>query len=445
MDENIDLSGSKILIIDDSAEDIGLMNRIFQKESFIISFATDKEQALRIARLSKPDLILLDVVLPDDDGFHICEALKEDPDTKSIPVVFVSGHSETHQIIKGFELGAVDYLSKPICVEELIARVSTHLRTQYLLKNRDKLVDEQREQAEHMRAILERVSDGIATVTSEGKILSINPAAVKLIGAEKSSELVKKPIFNYLSGEMRHEFIQFFENQRKRPGSEDPMLNQTKEVFVKRKDGDNIPVDLSVSALQHRLGIFVIVMHDASLHKQIEEELRRVSGLDPLTNIANRRRFSDAFAEDWGDAKRNQKSIGLVMIDIDFFKLYNDFYGHPQGDECLKAVASALKKLAHRPKDLVARYGGEEFIVSLPDTDKKGIEKVVQSMCLGVEALNIQHIKSEVSEHVTISVGAAVTIPKREDLPQSLIDAADAALYEAKEGGRNQVVIQVIE
>ena len=172
---------------------------------------------------------------------------------------------------------------------------------------------------------------------------------------------------------------------------------------------------------------------------ELTEKLRQLSSLDGLTGIANRRSFDDELARIWRRAQREGGSVSLVMIDIDHFKCYNDAYGHPAGDECLRRVAEVLRSNVNRPFDLAARYGGEEFAVLLPDTHGAGAEIVAEQMRALVESLGIPHCRSSANRAVTISCGVAVAAPTPDLEPASLIAQADRRLYEAKHAGRNRV------
>ena len=167
--------------------------------------------------------------------------------------------------------------------------------------------------------------------------------------------------------------------------------------------------------------------------------LQKLSSLDGLTGIANRRNFDETLNKEWNRAMRSEKSIGLLMLDIDFFKLYNDHYGHQGGDDCLKKVAKGLDSAIHRETDFLARYGGEEFSGILPDTDLNGSVKVAEEMRLAIKDLRIEHAKSTVSDLVSVSIGISAIIPQQGTDPKILIGAADQALYKAKEDGRDRV------
>jgi two-component system chemotaxis family response regulator WspR len=172
--------------------------------------------------------------------------------------------------------------------------------------------------------------------------------------------------------------------------------------------------------------------------RQQTRELRRLTGVDELTGLANRRSFNQAVAREWSRAARDGTSLSLLMVDIDHFKDYNDHYGHPRGDECLRRVAGALTGAVHRSGDSVARYGGEEFTVLLPHTGLPGAVAVAESLRSRVEALGLEHARSSAGGKVTISVGVASTVPSRTDSFDLLVEAADRATYEAKRAGRNR-------
>ncbi len=174
---------------------------------------------------------------------------------------------------------------------------------------------------------------------------------------------------------------------------------------------------------------------------ELTEQLRKLSVVDGLTGIANRRNFDEELTRIWRRAQREGAPVSLVLIDIDHFKKYNDHYGHLAGDDCLRRVAQALQHAVKRPFDLVARYGGEEFAVVLPDTGIPGAKRLAEEMRNAVEALDIAHAASPVSGRVTISSGAAAMAPEAGAQPDLLIAAADACLYEAKLAGRNRVVV----
>ena len=292
----------KVLIVDDSVETVKILGEAIEDLCEIL-VALNGAKALEIvASPNPPDLILLDVLMPEMDGYEVCKRLKSNPATFSIPVLFVTSLTESEDEAKGLELGAIDYLTKPVNPHIVRARVKNHL------------------------------------------------------------ELVRR-----------------------------------------------------------------------------REMLEALCSIDSLTCIPNRRRFNEALEQEWSRSIRSGKPISLLMMDIDFFKEYNDKYGHPVGDECLRLVAQTLDCSMRRAGDLAARYGGEEFVVLLPETDINGAVDVAEMLRSEIEALNIKHAHSQSRHQVTVSIGAASGIPKIGDSHEILVKTADKALYEAKENGRNQV------
>ena len=178
------------------------------------------------------------------------------------------------------------------------------------------------------------------------------------------------------------------------------------------------------------------------LYQQLEQTNKKLAQevtTDELTKVANRRQFDRYISLEWKRCAREKHPLSLILCDIDYFKLYNDAYGHLLGDRCLKAVAQAIAKVIKRPADLVARYGGEEFAVILPNTNILGAKYIAEQIRAKVEVLKITHIDSKVNDYVTLSTGVACCIPNRESSFTALIEAADRGLYKAKELGRNRV------
>jgi diguanylate cyclase (GGDEF)-like protein/PAS domain S-box-containing protein len=219
-------------------------------------------------------------------------------------------------------------------------------------------------------------------------------------------------------------------------------------------DGSVIPFILTATPFCGPDGEFmgiVEVFKNISERKRAEEaiqkanqELDRLARIDGLTQIANRRTFDESLAREWHRLWREQKPLSLIMCDVDCFKAYNDTYGHQPGDDCLRAIAKAIQRNVKRPSDVVARYGGEEFVVILPNTSGLGAAHVAEIIRQSVQELEIVHSNSLAGKHVTLSLGVASIIPAAHFKPQTLIEAADKALYEAKNGGRNQFVLKDI-
>jgi diguanylate cyclase (GGDEF)-like protein len=175
-----------------------------------------------------------------------------------------------------------------------------------------------------------------------------------------------------------------------------------------------------------------------------QDELRRLTTVDPLTGIANRRAFDAALDSEWRRAVRNRTSLSLLLVDVDCFKSFNDLYGHPAGDDCLRRIARVLVATARRGGETIARLGGEEFAVLLPTIESSDASALARRVCQTIRDLGIRHGASPVAVHVTISIGVASTFPAREadpwdPGPPGLVERADQALYGAKAAGRDQV------
>ena len=186
-----------------------------------------------------------------------------------------------------------------------------------------------------------------------------------------------------------------------------------------------------------------VAIKQAKLYQQLESanrELEQLSLVDELTEIANRRKFDQYIAAEWTRLARENNPLSLILCDIDYFKLYNDTYGHQAGDRCLQQVAQAIRKVIKRPADLVARYGGEEFVLVLPNTPIEGAKYLAQQIRLQIEALKIPHINSSVDLYVTLSLGISCCVPNSNLGFQILVAEADTALYQAKAMGRNRAV-----
>ncbi len=226
------------------------------------------------------------------------------------------------------------------------------------------------------------------------------------------------------------------------------------EVWNRRKNGEAYVEWINISTIVDENGEianYVAVFSDITERKRFEQELREaneklrhLSSVDGLTEIANRRSFDEMYQREWARSVRNETPLSVIMIDIDDFKVFNDTYGHQQGDESLRIVAKTLATTLKRPTDIVARYGGEEFVIVLPQTDLKGAQVVAEQLREQVQALRIPHINSKSSQHLSISLGVASTIPTLESNQEELLHKADQALYLAKRQGGNRVCLMQV-
>jgi diguanylate cyclase (GGDEF)-like protein len=186
--------------------------------------------------------------------------------------------------------------------------------------------------------------------------------------------------------------------------------------------------------------MILLAIEDITARKKAEEQLKLIALLDGLTGIANRRHLDTTFDLEWRRARRSATPLSLIIVDVDYFKNYNDLYGHLAGDLCLQKIAHTIRDSLRRAGNFAARYGGEEFAVILPDTDAEEAYFFAESLREKIEYLNIEHNDSKVGSNVTVSLGISTTIPEKASTQEKFISLADKALYKAKQGGRNRVV-----
>jgi diguanylate cyclase (GGDEF)-like protein len=293
---------SVVLLIDDDPLNIILLDSILTHQGFTTLKASNGKEGRLLAQNEQPDLILLDIMMPGENGMETCKKLMGDPATSQIPIIFLTAKSEIRDELAGLKLGAADYITKPFSPAIVLARVNNHL------------------------------------------------------------------------------------------------------------------------ALKHH-----------------RDKLDRLSFIDSLTGISNRRAFDEYLLREWKRSERAGKALSLVMLDIDNFKTYNDTYGHAAGDECLKLVAQNLSDCLLKPYDFVARYGGEEFACILPETDNAGAILVAKRIRETINLKRILHSDSSIAPHITISIGVASINPTDKHDTQQFVKIADQMLYTAKKEGKNTI------
>jgi diguanylate cyclase (GGDEF)-like protein len=306
-----------VLIVDDDRFMRSQLKELLEQEHYQVVEVTNGQQCLDLYLQLKPDLVLLDAVMPVMDGFTCCAELDALSDIHAAPILIMTGLDDTVSVERAFRVGATDYVTKPI----------------------------------NWAVFLQR---------------------------------------------LRRLIYQF-------------RLQQQQSLLCQQLQSAN-------------------------------QVLKHLVRFDDLTQIANRRWFNEYINHEWQRMRREQTPLSLILCDIDFFKQFNDTYGHQAGDHCLRQVAQAIQSVAKRPSDLVARYGGEEFAIVLPNTTIVGAEKVAAQTRTIIKALQIPHINSSVHASVTLSLGVASLIPDCAISSERLVTLADKALYQAKRSGRDRVV-----
>ena len=287
---------------------------------------------------------------------------------------------------------------------------------------------------EYYRIMTENLSDIISTFNYEWKYLYISPSSKIVLGYD-SKEVVGKSINDFIYSQ-DIDLVNSFKQRISNASG----IATIRYRFMK-KDGSYIWVESTLRTMKGGNGNieeWIAASRDITEQKDIEEKLKDMSYIDGLTEIHNRRYFDETIVREWGSAIINSEPISLLILDIDYFKKYNDKYGHLKGDECLKFVASSINKLMLRGSDFVARYGGEEFVIISNNTNESGALAIAERVRANIEVLNIENINSKVKTNLTISIGVATIIPNDAINFKKLIANADEALYKAKKNGRNR-------
>jgi diguanylate cyclase (GGDEF)-like protein/PAS domain S-box-containing protein len=288
--------------------------------------------------------------------------------------------------------------------------------------------------------LAEGSSDMVTRIGLDERLRYVSPSSVRVLGW-RSNQLIGTPALAGINPEDLPQ-VQMIVDAIKRGEKEEARViyrnahRKKSEIWLESTMRVTRRVDGKIDGV-------VAITRDITEHKELENRLEALAIEDGLTGLANRRHFDERLTEEWARAYRDRSSLGLLMLDLDHFKSYNDQYGHPAGDECLRIVGGVLAREAHRAADLAARYGGEEFAVLLPNTDAAGCARIGERILQAIRDAGIVHASNPPSGHVTISIGVAACRPALERTAgqTSLVEAADQALYKAKQTGRDRLVM----
>nr|WP_246526399.1 diguanylate cyclase [Plastoroseomonas hellenica] len=295
-----------------------------------------------------------------------------------------------------------------------------------------------RESEAGFRLLSENSNDVVSRMDATGRRLYLSPASARIFGRPIEELLARSTLDDVVPEDaslVRGNLLRLQAGQREiittyritRPDGSIAWLEASARAIIDEENG-------AVTGM-------VAVVRDITERKSEEEKLASLARTDGLTGLANRRCFDETLAKEWRRAMRDRTPLSLLLLDIDHFKLFNDAFGHPAGDACLRHVAHEVQAAVRRPADLAVRYGGEEIVLLLPNTVGLGAAMVAEQVRAAIESLGITHAGSGGIDHVTVSVGVATAIPSADAEPESLLAAADAALYRAKRTGRNRVAV----
>lgn len=418
----------QLLIVDDSESSRDYLRALLSSRGYQVEAAADGPSALeKIKQGLKADLILLDILMPDEDGFAVYEKLRQLPEAAEVPVIFISGLTDDKSINQGYKLGAVDYIVKPFRVAEVFNRVRTHLRIrawQEDLRQANLLLQE-------AAAVFEVSGEGILITDAHGIIRRVNPAFTQITGYQPE-EVIGKKTSIFKSGKHNEDFYKNMWSQLRSEG------HWEAEIWNRRADGSVFPEWQMIRAIyddEDNIVGYVAQFTDITNRKLNEAQIRYRSNHDQLTGLVNRAYFKDKINDTIRESERYGDGFALLLIDLDHFKPVNDNFGHPVGDVVLKEVARRVTDCI-REIDTAGRLGGDEFVVLLTKTEEMETAGIIA-----------KRILTSLSEPIkvrewTIEIGASIGVafhPRDGKTERDLVYHADQAMYEAKHRGRNQV------
>ncbi|HOE16036.1 MAG TPA: diguanylate cyclase [Syntrophorhabdaceae bacterium] len=414
---------TKILVVEDNIRILKEVVRLLGSSGYEVKEATTGNECLQMIAADKPDIVLLDVYLPDTFGYDVCRHIKSTPGFDDVSVIYLSSTPATDEMkTTGFDVGADDYIVRPVSDKELLARI----RAMERMHRTEKRL---RESEERYRIAIECSNDGVAIIKND-LYRYVNQRFVRMFGFAGAEDVVGNHVNCIAHDEDRERLTGEIGNWES--ALQEPRLHEFKVV---RKDGVSLYIEVSMTHMTYDGELVVLaLLRDVTERKQAEETIRQLAYYDALTGLPNRILLNDRLTMALAQAQRAGRKLAVMMLDLDKFKEVNDTLGHAAGDTLLKAVADRLTG-ALRKHDTVSRLGGDEFIVVIPEVMNKDDLAILAGKILDVIRSPVTIDGHRVA--VGSSMGIAIYPDNGVDI-ETLMQHADYAMYRAKQSGRNQ-------
>lgn len=437
-----------IVIVDDAEENLILLTRILNNGGYHVEVIANSSQVLETCKSLQPSLVLLDIQMPGMDGFEVCSQLKNEPLTKSIPVIFISAIDSTADRLRGFEAGAVDFIIKPIEFDETLARIRSQVTIYKLQKKLEtvnneldqrvvELTDSQEqlhERENKLNAFIKALPNITFVHDEEGRYLEIYSHETQNIVADVE-DMIGKKISDFISADIAEMKLKAIRSvietgQTKMIEYQLPVRGGKKLWFEAR-------IVLMGTAHEGK-GKVICATTEVTERIELYQKVQSLSVMDPALNCFNRRKFLELAEQEISRASRYDHPLSLMILDVDHFKEINDGFGHLHGDQVLKQLVDVCGKTI-RKTDILGRYGGDEFVILFPETSMRGAGEIAERLRQKVGQITIHTKNKDVK--ITVSGGLACLEPmgnKKMKL-KDIMDEADKALYQAKADGRNRI------
>jgi diguanylate cyclase (GGDEF)-like protein/PAS domain S-box-containing protein len=416
-----------ILIIDDNPSNLKLLHQLLTENNYRVRVADSAALGLESALSTPPDIILLDIQMPEMDGYQVCVQLQQAPSTSNIPVIFISASSDTITVVKALEMGARDYIQKPFNANEVLARIQNHLELSRLQKQSQNMLST----SQYMLLSIMDNSPFIIYIKNEhGEYIRVNKEFEKLTGINQQQAQDKTDQQLFPDNQQKVTFFSKYDQYILNVGShkefEDVISFQGQKNYY-------LSVKFPLKDVHDENYAVCGICSDITLRKKAENELEHLATYDTLTGLPNRSFFYELLSLTLASSDRDTRKHALLFIDLDNFKNINDSLGHHAGDLLLKQVSQRLKKCV-RVSDTVCRLGGDEFVLILQRIHRPEEAANVSSKI--IDALSGPYLIEGTTVFITPSIGIVLSPDNGSDV-EMLIRNADTAMYHAKRQGRN--------